>query len=152
HHADLAVYRAKLQGRNRVLAASAEPLLLRGEKTEQVVPLRERSEAGRIPEPAAVALPGPEPETRRPTSHAVHGPRLVAPSSKVLALVGLVALAGFGVGIAGLVGGSSDDVLGMLAVTAAVAIGQSLALEVQNGSISIGAVGALTGVALFGPR
>src|SRR3954453_11720319 len=28
HQADLAVYRAKLQGRNRVLAASAEPLLL----------------------------------------------------------------------------------------------------------------------------
>src|SRR5207237_8736475 len=28
HHADLAVYRAKLQGRNRVLAASSEPVLM----------------------------------------------------------------------------------------------------------------------------
>src|SRR5581483_6863387 len=32
HHADLAVYRAKLQGRNRVLGAGAEQLLVRGNR------------------------------------------------------------------------------------------------------------------------
>jgi diguanylate cyclase (GGDEF)-like protein/putative nucleotidyltransferase with HDIG domain len=137
HHADVAVYRAKLQGRNRVLAASAEPLLLGADPAPQVVAL---------PEPAAVA-PAP-----RPRSDAAYGPRLVAVSPKLALLVGLVGTGGIGVGIAGLVAGSSTDVIGMLAVLAAVALGQALALELQNGSVSVGAVGALTGVAVFGPR
>jgi len=36
HQADLAVYRAKLQGRNRVLHASTEPLLIPAERTARL--------------------------------------------------------------------------------------------------------------------
>src|SRR5438045_2549991 len=36
HQADLAVYRAKLQGRNRVLGASSEPLLLAAERSAKL--------------------------------------------------------------------------------------------------------------------
>ena len=45
--------------------------------------------------------------------------------------------------------GHSTDVLGMIAATALVGIGQALALEFEDGSISVGAVGAIAGAALF---
>jgi diguanylate cyclase (GGDEF)-like protein len=59
HQADLAVYRAKLQGRNRVLDASAEPLLMPAkrqvptpEASDQVGPLPPRAES--VPQSASV--------------------------------------------------------------------------------------------------
>src|SRR6266542_931904 len=41
HQADLAVYRAKLQGRNRVLGASSEPLLMPAERSARLVAVPE---------------------------------------------------------------------------------------------------------------
>ena len=58
--------------------------------------------------------------------------------------------------VAGLVGfalGTSDDIVGLLAVIALVAGGQALALELDGGgSVSVSAVGALAGASLFGPK
>ena len=42
--------------------------------------------------------------------------------------------------------------LALVALVVLVGVGQALALEVDDGSISVGAVGALAGAALFGPR
>ena len=42
--------------------------------------------------------------------------------------------------------------LGLLAVIALVAGGQALALELEGGSISVSAVGALAGAAIAGPK
>src|SRR6188472_566274 len=44
HQADLAVYRAKLQGRNRVLDASSEPLLLPEKRQTRLVAVPEEGE------------------------------------------------------------------------------------------------------------
>jgi putative nucleotidyltransferase with HDIG domain len=66
--------------------------------------------------------------------------------------VAVVGLVGVGAGAAGLAFGGSRDVLGIIAVALLVCLGQALALELPDGSISVSAVGALTGAALFGPR
>ena len=61
-------------------------------------------------------------------------------------MIGIVA------GVIGIVLGHSEDVLGLVAIVALVGIGQALALEVDEGTISVAAVGALAGAAIFGPR
>ncbi len=149
HQADLAVYRAKLQGRNRVLGASSEPLLVPEERTVPLVAVPEegdhRAPLARVPE----ATPLSE---RRHTQHTVHGPRFLQLSARLGGLVVAVIILGVIAGALGLVFGSSTDVLGLFAIIALVGIGQALALEVDDGSISVSAVGALAGAALFGPR
>src|SRR4051794_34486514 len=45
HQADLAVYRAKLQGRNRVLSASSEPLLVPADRSARLVAVPDEHEA-----------------------------------------------------------------------------------------------------------
>jgi diguanylate cyclase (GGDEF)-like protein/putative nucleotidyltransferase with HDIG domain len=157
HQADLAVYRAKLQGRNRVLAANSEALLMRTDPKPRLVavpdpvePPAPRPQAQPQLPPEAPARP-PE-ERRHPRPHAVHGPRFFALSTRLGALVVAVVAGGLAAGVAGLVYGSATDVLGLLAVIALVAGGQALALEVDDGSISVGAVGSLAGAAMFGPR
>src|SRR5262249_26268825 len=104
--------------------------------------------------PAVVKLPPetPPPDRRHPLPNAVAGPRFLALSKRLAALVGIVGVTGTVAGILGLVCGGSQDLIGLLAIAALVCIGQALALEVDDGSISVGAVGALTGAALFGPR
>jgi putative nucleotidyltransferase with HDIG domain len=82
----------------------------------------------------------------------VRGPRLFTLSASVVALVAVIAAAGVGGGVAGVIFGGSTDVLGMIAITALVAVGQALAVEFDQGSISVGAVGAITAAALFGFR
>ena len=67
-------------------------------------------------------------------------------------LVGLVSTLGVAAGVVGAIFGSSTDMIGLLAVIALVSVGQALALELDDGSISVSAVGALAGAALFGPR
>src|ERR687898_173570 len=149
HQADLAVYRAKLQGRNRVLSASSEPLLMPADRSARLVAVPEegdhREPLARVPE----ALPEQE---RRHTSHTTSGPRFLQLSTRLGVLVGLVTFFGVAAGIVGAVFGSSTDVLGLLAVIALVGVGEALAIEFDDGSISVSAVGTLGGAALFGPR
>jgi diguanylate cyclase (GGDEF)-like protein/putative nucleotidyltransferase with HDIG domain len=149
HQADLAVYRAKLQGRNRVLGASSEPLQIPEERSAPLVAVPEegdhRSPLPRVPEATPLA-------ERRHTQHTVHGPRFLQLSARLAGLVGLVSTLGVAGGALGLVFGSSRDLLGLVAVIALVGIGEALALELDDGSISVSAVGALAGAALFGPR
>jgi diguanylate cyclase (GGDEF)-like protein/putative nucleotidyltransferase with HDIG domain len=149
HQADLAVYRAKLQGRNRVLGASSEPLLMPADRTEPLVSVPEegdhRTPLARVPD----ATPDLE---RRHTRHSVEGPKFLQLSSRLGLLVGFISTLGAVAGITGLLFGTSTDVIGMLAIVGLVGVGQALALELDDGAISVSAVGALAGAAMFGPR
>jgi diguanylate cyclase (GGDEF)-like protein/putative nucleotidyltransferase with HDIG domain len=152
HQADLAVYRAKLQGRNRVLGASTEPLLMateRGAKLRAVV-----VEDGEhvTPLPAAEQVEYERADDRRhPRPHALHGPTFFSLSRRLAVVVGLVGFVGIGAGIAGIVFGASTDYYGLLAVLALVGGGQALSFELAEveGTISVSAVGSLAGAALF---
>jgi diguanylate cyclase (GGDEF)-like protein/putative nucleotidyltransferase with HDIG domain len=154
HQADLAVYRAKLQGRNRVQAATREPSLVQVGRSARLIA---------APEPGAHAAPVPAPraapverteERRRARPRNVRGPRLVNLSGRMSGLVAAVSMAGIGAGVAGVVLGGATDVVGLAAIVLLVGAGQALALEFDDldGSISVSAVGALAGVALFGAR
>jgi len=154
HQADLAVYRAKLQGRNRVLdATTSEPLAMpaphrRGRLTavtedgDHVVPLP----------PVDEMTPGQERRQAPHRPHAVQGPRFFSLSKRLATLVGVVAFVGVGAGVLGALLGTATDVFGLVALVILVGLGQAVALEVDDGSISVSAVGALAGAALFGPR
>src|SRR5215210_386965 len=155
HQADLAVYRAKLQGRNRVLGASTEPLLMTQSRSQRLVSV--------VPEGGDHVAPLPRvPDSGRtddrrsqshPKPHAVQGPRFLTLSNRLGALVGLVSFAGIVAGGAGIVFGTSTDIVGLLALVALVGVGQALALTVSDdSSISVSAVGAIAGAALIGPR
>ena len=104
HQADLAVYRAKLQGRNRVLGASSEPLLV---PTERVDAARRGARGGpgsraeRGVAPAAPVEAMPEPENRH-TRHTTTGPRFLQLSRRLALVVGLVSTLGVSAGILGL--------------------------------------------------
>ena len=151
HQADLAVYRAKLQGRNRVLDATSEPLAVPVDRKPRLVAVPETGDHLE-PLPPAVELIPPE-ERRHPRTHAVHGPRFLSLSPRLALLVGLVAFVGIGAGVLGLLLGSSQDVFALVALVVLVGFGQALAIEVDDGgSISVSAVGSLAGAALFGPR
>ena len=151
HQADLAVYRAKLQGRNRVLTASSEPLLTPADRAGRrpTIPVSDELAA---PTPRGI---GHDSERERHDSsrpHAPAGPRFVALSPLLAAVVVIVSAGGLVAGSLGLVLGSVDNVIGLIAVVALVAGGQALALEFEGGtgSISVSAVGVLAGVAIFG--
>ena len=151
HQADLAVYRAKLQGRNRVLDATSEPLAVPVDRKPRLVAVPETGDHLQ-PLPPAVELIPPE-ERRHPRTHAVHGPRFLSLSPRLALLVGLVAFVGIGAGVLGLLLGSSQDIFALVALVVLVGFGQALAIEVDDGgSISVSAVGSLAGAALFGPR
>ena len=80
HQADLAVYRAKLQGRNRVLNASSEPLLVPTDRTARLIAVPE-DEQHHTPLSAPVPVQPVEErraEVRHPRPHAVHGPRFLS--------------------------------------------------------------------------
>jgi len=150
HQADLAVYRAKLQGRNRVIGPSSEPLLTPVDRSEPLVAVPAEDDEGEQPLARLPELrPAPAP---RHTTHTVEGPRFVQLSKRLGVLVAFVGAAGMAAGVLGLLFGASTDVIGLLAVIGLVGLGQALALEVDDGSISVSAVGALAGAALFGPR
>jgi diguanylate cyclase (GGDEF)-like protein/putative nucleotidyltransferase with HDIG domain len=152
HQADLAVYRAKLQGRNRVLGASTEPLLLASARGAKLRAVREDGDHI-VPLPAAEQLE-PAEERRHPRPHALHGPTFFSLSRRLAVVVGVVSAAGFAAGIAGLIWGSSTDFYGLLAVIALVGGGQALSFELAEveGTISVSAVGSLAGAALFDYR
>jgi diguanylate cyclase (GGDEF)-like protein/putative nucleotidyltransferase with HDIG domain len=155
HQADLAVYRAKLQGRNRVLGATSEPLLMPNDRQARLVAVPEEGEH-HAPLPVAAPLQ-PGEERRRephPRPHAVHGPRFLALSWRLGLVVAAVSATGIGAGIAGIViAWTPKDLLGFFTIIGLIAVGQALALDLEGGgSISIAAVGCLAGAALFGPR
>jgi len=103
--------------------------------------------------PTALPVAGPEAaraQQKRP--HTPAGPRFLALSPALASLVVVVSLGGIVAGAIGLGGGGSSDLLGLLAVIALVAGGQALALELDGGSISVSAVGALAGAAIAGPK
>jgi len=149
HQADLAVYRAKLQGRNRVLGASSEPLLMPADRSARLVAVPEESNHR---EPLARVPEAPPEQERRHTAHTTTGPRFLQLSTRLGLLVGLVTFFGVAAGVLGIFFGTSTDIIGLLAVIALVSVGEALALELDDGSISVSAVGALAGAALFGPR
>jgi diguanylate cyclase (GGDEF)-like protein/putative nucleotidyltransferase with HDIG domain len=159
HQADLAVYRAKLQGRNRVLSASSEPLLLPPERTPRLAAVPDEG-AYVPPVMTPTAEPAPiDPQRTQVTEsgapqrrHSPAGPRFISFSPALALLVTAVSLGGIAAGALGIAAGTTDDLIGLLAIIALVAGGQALALELDGGSISVSAVGALAGAALFGPQ
>ncbi len=152
HQADLAVYRAKLQGRNRVLTASTEPLLM---ATERGAKLRAVVEDGEhvMPLPAAEPIEQTE-ERRTPKPRTLHGPTFFQLSARLAFVVASVSVIGIGAGLAGLIWGQSTDYVGLLAVLALVGAGQALSFELAEveGSLSVSVVGSLAGAALFDYR
>jgi diguanylate cyclase (GGDEF)-like protein/putative nucleotidyltransferase with HDIG domain len=150
HQADLAVYRAKLQGRNRVLDASSEPLLMPEKRQNRLVAVPEDGDHI-VPLPPTIAT-APELERRHPRPHAMHGPRFLSLSRRLAIFVGIISVAGLAAGSFGAIFGHSTDWLGLIALVALVGAGQALALEVDDGSISVSAVGSIAGAALFGVR
>ena len=151
HQADLAVYRAKLQGRNRVQGVSDEALLMH-DRTGRLAAVPEDDHVVALPH-AAEAKPVAERRVAaKPRPNSMQAPRFLALSKRLSALVGAVTFAGVGAGILGLVFGTTSDIVGLLAVVAIVGVGQALALATDEGSISVSAVGAIAGAALFGPR
>ncbi len=75
HQADLAVYRAKLQGRNRVLGASSEPLLMPADRQSRLVAVP----GGRRPPRAAPGRPGGAPGRRAAPSAPARAQRPAVP-------------------------------------------------------------------------
>ena len=154
HQADLAVYRAKLQGRNRVLDATNEPLLAQPVMRSPrlvALPAKQGDLLGPLPPAPEVAPPSERRVNPRPQS--VPGPHFFNVARRLGIVVALVSSFGIGGGILGSLFGTSTDFVGLVAVIALVGVGQALALEVEDtGSLSVSAVGALTGVALFGTR
>ena len=133
-----------------MLGASSEPLLVPQERTARLVAVPEDGEH-HAPIPSAVEVK-PDAERRHPRPHAMHGPRFLSLSPRLALLVGLVSVLGIVAGILGIILGQSQDLLGLVAIVALVGIGQALALEFDEGTISVAAVGAIAGAALFGPR
>ncbi|HEX4678169.1 MAG TPA: diguanylate cyclase [Gaiellaceae bacterium] len=154
HQADLAVYRAKLQGRNRVLDASDEPLLAQPEKRgPRLVSLPVQQSDPVRPLPAATELI-PDVERRQAARpHNVPAPRFFSVPRRLALLVGLVGLLGTAAGLLAAIFGHSQDIVGLVTIIVLVGLGQVLSLEVEEtGSISVSAVGALAAAAIIGPR
>ena len=141
YRADVAAYRAKAQGRNRVVVASDAPAL------------DELAVEGARPASTAVGAGLPErvepPTTKAPPPT----PNYLALPRRLRVVVGIVGGTGVAFGLAAAVTGGSADLFGLFALIALVAIGQALAVEVlDQGTISLTAVGSLAGAAIFGPR
>ena len=150
HQADLAVYRAKLQGRNRVLGASSEPLHVPFERAERLVAVPEEG-VPHVPPVRARVEPATEAEPHERQQARVRGGFVELPLRLGL-VVGLVSAFGLAAGVGGLLFGSSTDLTGMLAIFGLVGIGQALSLALDDGAISITAIGAIAGSAMFGTR
>jgi diguanylate cyclase (GGDEF)-like protein/putative nucleotidyltransferase with HDIG domain len=153
HQADLAVYRGKLQGRNRVVGASSEPLFLAAERSEKLRAVREEGEHI-APLPAAEPIEQVEERRASPKPRTLHGPTFFQLSARLALVVASVSIAGIAAGAAGLIWGNSTDYLGLLAVIGLVGAGQALSFELAEveGSLSVSVVGSLAGAALFDYR
>jgi diguanylate cyclase (GGDEF)-like protein/putative nucleotidyltransferase with HDIG domain len=154
HQADLAVYRAKLQGRNRVVDSSEESLLAQPEKrSPRLLSLPEEIEEPVRPLPPVADTAPPIDRRSISRPHAHSGPRLLWVGGRLAIFVGLVGVLGTGTGLFTSIIGGRLDALGLLAILILVGVGQALSIEVERtGSISVSAVGALAGAAIIGPR
>jgi diguanylate cyclase (GGDEF)-like protein/putative nucleotidyltransferase with HDIG domain len=154
HRADVAVYLAKHQGRNRVVVADGEQHLVPvpAPRTEPVVSTQER-QLRPLPPLPALDLPDELDDLPDPEPVAVEEPRarflsLPWPLPLVVALVGS---AGLSAGVAGVVLTPGRFTIGLLALAGLVAVGQVLSFELAEfeGVISVSAVGSLAGAAIF---
>jgi diguanylate cyclase (GGDEF)-like protein/putative nucleotidyltransferase with HDIG domain len=157
HQADLAVYRAKLQGRNRVLGASSEPLLVPSDRTARLIAVPDDGDhhAPIAAAPQVQPLEERRSEPRHPRPHAMHGPRFLSLDRRLSLTVGVVSTLGVAAGVGGLaLSWTARDLLGLLAVLLLVGVGQSLAIEADEGAavLSVSAVGCLAAASLFGWR
>lgn len=157
HQADLAVYRAKLQGRNRVLSASSEPLLVPSDRTARLIAVPEEDDHTSALPTAMQGQPGQDrrAEPRHPRPHALHGPRFLSLDRRLSLTVGLVSTLGMAAGVVGVAfSWTAKDLLGLLTVLGLVGVGQALALEADEGAavLSVSAVGCLAASSLFGWR
>lgn len=150
HRADLAVYRAKIQGRNRVVDG-AEPLAdIQPNPARNVsLPAAERSRPTELPPPMErrgaqrpfSATPRDDPQETAAGRRSGH-----AGSWATIALgIGLTAL-----GATVTLLEPPGDIVALATLAALVVGGQALAPRAESGWISVGAVGALAGVALLG--
>jgi diguanylate cyclase (GGDEF)-like protein/putative nucleotidyltransferase with HDIG domain len=150
HQADLAVYRAKLQGRNRVVAASAEFELMTTETALAPAPTLE--EDGDFHAPLAAASQQAPAAERRRRARPQPLPRLRLQSRRLVVLVAAVTALGIAAGGAALVLGSSSDWIA-IAVLAVLAGGaQALALELEDGTLSVGTAAIIAAAGLVGGR
>ncbi len=141
YRADVAAYRAKAQGRNRTAMASDAAAFeeLAAESAQHGPPDKVAPLPDRVSPPAA---------KRQPPA-----PNYLSLSGRLRVVVGIVGLTGGVAGVASLLSGGSADLFGLVVLIALVAVGQALAVEVlDHGTISLTAVGALAGAAMFGPR
>ena len=154
HQADLAVYRAKLQGRNRVLDASDEPLLAQPDKRgPRLVSLpAATNEPVRALPPAQEIVPDAE-RRQHARPHNQPEPRFFSVPRRLALLVGLIGAIGTTAGVAGAIFGNSTDIVGLITLIVLVGVGQALSLEIEEtGTISVSALGALVAAAILGPR
>src|SRR3954462_1361543 len=124
HQADLAVYRGKLQGRNRVVGASAEPILMASERSAKLRAVVEDGEHTATLPPAEVVAVPEERRSATPKPRTLHGPTFFQLSARLALVVASVSVIGIGAGAAGLIWGRSTDYVGLLAVLALVGAGQ----------------------------
>src|SRR5439155_105734 len=105
-------YRAKLQGRNRVLDASSEPLLVPEKRSAPLVAVPDDGDH-MMPLPTAGEVHH-DADRRHPRPHAVHGPRFLSLSKSLAAVVGLVSI--------GLLAGLAYFAVNMGLISLAVAV------------------------------
>ena len=139
HRADVCAYRAKAQGRNRVVVADELSVL---------------DEVEWAPDPVAATPEAPQyVRPSAPASSAPPAPNLLSLSRPLRALIAVVVVVGGTAGMIAFARGGTGDIIGIAVLVGLVAGGQALAFEaLDHSTISVSAVGSLAGAALFGPR
>jgi diguanylate cyclase (GGDEF)-like protein len=163
HLADVAAYRAKSEGRNRVATAGdALGAIAHVPPTPPELPdgvnVATLTAAGVVPvsgtsAPApATALHAVGTREQAATTTQPPSPNFFALRPAVVALAVAVGAAGLAAGAAACLVPLCNDPIALLLLVGLVASGQALSVGVmEHGSISVSAIGSLAGVALLGP-
>ena len=145
HQADLAAYRAKARGRNRVMSAGDTELADELVRVQVAHPVEHSA-----PRPEVAPPPVGQPVPPVPPVPPI--PNYLSLARPLKGFVTIVGVVGVVAGLAGIVLDFSGNVVELLVLVGLVAVGQAMAVEMsEHGSISLSAVGALAGAALFGP-
>jgi len=148
HRADLAVYRAKIQGRNRVVDGGAEPLADLLPNTERRAPVSiEQGRGGATP--VVAHLPMQSVSAIAPLAPG-SGDRPAPTAREVAVWAWFAGVMLTALGAAVTLVHRPVDIVALFSLAALVAGGQALALQAETGAVSVGAVGALAGAALIG--